>query len=1631
MKGRPKVFKMQEGDSRPVTRATAARIAAGVREGGTDPYDERMDTNPPGDVSVRSGSVNPDTVPSVLAGGGANDPYDDEESDPGYFAPMPRQVSGTYGDPKALTHEAVQRIVAKETKESQRGLTIPKLDHKQVEYQEWVVRFYSYAAGRGFAAALEYSPNLPESDSGVLSTKYMSPDQLLAMERHRIANRVAAAQLIQAMVTSSDLSIVYKNRSKDWPGGLAYKIMEDLEDKYSPRDVLTRAEAYQELNDVSMNKYDDPTTLFEQITKVQNWFDSDKDRLREDELIGIVLARAPPNYKAVLTTEKTRLGNRLKVSDLEKVMRTQYRMNKKYRKEKDRDSEFKEKKKRNRELSLNGVSTKESNGDGKGAKPKCDHCGKKGHTADKCWDDPKNKHKIPEWLKKKRAAREVNAATVSDDGAEIQLTKISYVVDCRSYADVVKANLNPVVQDRKKSVELVSVEPMCCKSTSRKGLTVKFDSEICVVNVGNRKKEDVSILRDPECFIVDSGATSHSVNTEHGLMNIRDSEKYETIVGNGSRLSTTVLADLPVVAYDTNNRVQCKAVLKDVMFSPESQFNILSTGRLLKKGFQLSASDTDGYVFTKGETKLVCNIKVQTKLGMLHCIRLKRESETEVLSAGLTLMEAHELLGHWDEERTRSVSKSLGLEVKPGQFQVCEACALGKARQKNVKRPLVKTTEVVEDAEVAQPLVVRKPWNKSGEVHGRVYLDISSVKKKKGFPMPTKPHWRIIVDEHTGKKHSHFFPTKDAMVEPTCELLYGWADAGKPVKAIRMDNAGENKLLAKRLKSSDWKLNPAIEYTARNTPQHNHLAEVGFSTLANRGRAVMIAAKVPLELRYLCNRKAFEHVTKLDGLVPVDIDGVTKSRDEHYYGLKSRWANPKYLKTWGEAGVVTVKSKATAKLADRGVTCMFAGYSNDHDGDVYDMLDWNTKSILTTRDVTFLNRMYFTEDLPDEPDSDDDDDDDDGQGESGLQDHQTSSDEIDYDSDDDDVPGLLDPEEEEADVDEDYDSDDETVPGMPGLVSRSAIDDDDSDDEEEVDDGRTVDDGYSGGRKTRFGRKVKVPEHLDDYVLSATSDVSAAEISAVGAGIGGGFQHTSELKPMKYEEAMKVDPVGWSKAVDEEYNRMQEHGVFEAVPKSEVPKGSKILSSTWAMKLKANGTKRARINARGYEQVPGEHYNKTGVAAPVVNEATINIVLILIVLGNLYCELNDVNGAFLTGTFSQGEKLYMKVPKGFEKYYGGEVVLLLLKTIYGLIQSAYEYWRKLLSVFIKIGFARSNADPCAYYKWKDGKLQIWTSWVDDLMAAGDKKQVIESREALKGDFKLDELGELKEYIGCKVELNREERYVKLTQPVLIQSLVDEFDIPERKAPSTPAPPNSILEDGDVKLNDEMHSDYRKGVGKLIHLTKFSRPEVGNAVRDLATKGSFPCQSNYEGMIRAMHYTVGTKDRGLVLKPFGEWDGTANFEFTIHGISDSDFAKHPNKKSVSGRAAFLNGAPYTRKSVGEPIVATSVMVAELISAAMVVQDMLFGKGFLESLGLRVKLPMKLMLDNKGGVDFLNNWNMSTATRAVAVRFAWLRELREDGTIEVEWISTENNHVDLFTKNLDKSTFEKHTAMFCAD
>jgi hypothetical protein len=78
---------------------------------------------------------------------------------------------------------------------------------------------------------------------------------------------------------------------------------------------------------------------------------------------------------------------------------------------------------------------------------------------------------------------------------------------------------------------------------------------------------------------------------------------------------------------------------------------------------------------------------------------------------------------------------------------------------------------------------------------GRVYLDMSTVKSEKGEPKVTNPNWKIMVDESTNMKITHFFKAKNGMCEPTCELIKKWKYMKIEVKCLRIDNAGENNFL--------------------------------------------------------------------------------------------------------------------------------------------------------------------------------------------------------------------------------------------------------------------------------------------------------------------------------------------------------------------------------------------------------------------------------------------------------------------------------------------------------------------------------------------------------------------------------------------------------------------------------------------------------------------------------------------------------------------------------------------------------------------------------------------------------------------------------------------------------------------
>jgi len=178
----------------------------------------------------------------------------------------------------------------------------------------------------------------------------------------------------------------------------------------------------------------------------------------------------------------------------------------------------------------------------------------------------------------------------------------------------------------------------------------------------------------------------------------------------------------------------------------------------------------------------------------------------------------------------------------------------------------------------------------------------------------------------------------------------------------------------------------------------------------------------------------------------------------------------------------------------------------------------------------------------------------------------------------------------------------------------------------------------------------------------------------------------------------------------------------------------------------------------------------------------------------------------------------------------------------------------------------------------------------------------------------------------------------------------------------------------------------------------------------------------------MSYIILTPERGKLLKPTRMYEGK-DFEFVIVGRSDSDCAKDPERRrSVSGYSTFVEGCPVSTKCRMQQCVTLSVTEAEYVSATECVQDMLYSMQILESIGLKVKKPMMLEVDNKGAVNLANNWSTGGRTRHVDVQHYFLWELKEDDVLQVRWIATKEMSSDLFTKNLDGPTFEKCTAVY---
>jgi hypothetical protein len=113
--------------------------------------------------------------------------------------------------------------------------------------------------------------------------------------------------------------------------------------------------------------------------------------------------------------------------------------------------------------------------------------------------------------------------------------------------------------------------------------------------------------------------------------------------------------------------------------------------------------------------------------------------------------------------------------------------------------------------------------------------------------------------------------------------------------------------------------------------------------------------------------------------------------------------------------------------------------------------------------------------------------------------------------------------------------------------------------------------------------------------------------------------------------------------------------------------------------------------------------------------------------------------------------------------------------------------------------------------------------------------------------------------------------------------------------------------------------------------------------------------------------------------------------------------------------------WTSKKQGT--VSLSSTEAEYQALSDCTQEAMFTQSLLEELTGERKKAI-IYEDNLGAIYLLKNQQISPRTKHIDIRHHYMRDLHQEGRIDVRFVRSEDNPADIETKNTDKQTHDRH-------
>ncbi|KAG8637989.1 hypothetical protein MANES_15G181280v8 [Manihot esculenta] len=266
---------------------------------------------------------------------------------------------------------------------------------------------------------------------------------------------------------------------------------------------------------------------------------------------------------------------------------------------------------------------------------------------------------------------------------------------------------------------------------------------------------------------------------------------------------------------------------------------------------------------------------------------------------------------------------------------------------------------------------------------------------------------------------------------------------------------------------------------------------------------------------------------------------------------------------------------------------------------------------------------------------------------------------------------------------------------------------------------------------------------------------------------------------------------------------------------------------------------------------------------------------------------------------------------------------------------------------------------------------------------------------MKSEFEMSMMGELKFFLGLQIKQAKDSIFIN--QAKYTKELIKRFGMENNKPSRTPMSTNTKLhKDEKGKLIDEKF--YRSMIRSLSYLIA-SRSDIMFSICLCARFQSCPKEPHLYVVKRILKYLNGTLHLGL-------WY-PRNTSFSLCSYSDADFVGSIiDRKSILGTCQLL--------------VQSLVSWSEYVAVGLCYSQILWTKQQLRDFEVSLD-HILIKCDNTSEINLTKNPIQHSRTKHIDIRHYFIRDHVLNGDIVLEFMDTNNQLTDIFTKHLNEEIF----------